>query len=661
MEDIELLTSQQISKTIHDSNKTVDLSDYNTSDNHNLEQKLDKSARQCMVCGDTRHFTDRCYSATSDGFLSLTSLAFWNEVSSDIKIQSAMSHGCILHGQPATVITEIRNIVNRIRKQLTTTDRERNIKHKRESRNNKKNNVHYPEVIRISKPIVLLGAIGNLKITEESVFMQSACESNNEESSWDQHTLVKKVASLKIASANNKLEIEHEASYDVTTLQHNMIKTGDNNDISMCLFYEKLISKTIISNKSLVFIKFSVGTLQPSDVSLIDINKNQIAWLHDTSNVINNDDTRKEFAIQMDNGAAQSITSREFANYCKATIVPLQKPINLMAFNKSIVPVTHYAVFVIAVKGISINSIEGHIIQTREFLVTALITDTEETLILGSEFISQQNIVFDPQMRHAVFFYGVPHAMIVDMVPWDEIKEKLTAPNIIIRSIKLLATEAQNKGYEQCKIKNTTQLLIENIKHTCVILDKREYTDCSIQKIHEHKSEVFKDIKLNNMRWIILAVIIFSKYMQSLTLTLFSTDNRHVNQCDLYQLVANRANFPVSIILNIKMSKKLITHDIKTYPHSWYMKFLTEMQTLVNTILKETITAIYRIFLLLVKELLQLQTVMNECPLNQQDYVSYTLCLIFVIETDHTTTVALSYSSITSKNISREETVKKNC
>jgi hypothetical protein len=64
---------------------------------------------------------------------------------------------------------------------------------------------------------------------------------------------VKKVASLKIASANNKREIEHEASYDVTTLQHNMIKTGDNNDISMCLFYEKLISKTIISNKSLVF------------------------------------------------------------------------------------------------------------------------------------------------------------------------------------------------------------------------------------------------------------------------------------------------------------------------------------------------------------------------------------------------------------------------
>jgi hypothetical protein len=51
-EEIELLTSQHISKTIHDSNKTVDLSDYNTSTNHNLKQKLDKSERQCMVILD---------------------------------------------------------------------------------------------------------------------------------------------------------------------------------------------------------------------------------------------------------------------------------------------------------------------------------------------------------------------------------------------------------------------------------------------------------------------------------------------------------------------------------------------------------------------------------------------------------------------------------
>jgi hypothetical protein len=150
----------------------------------------------------------------------------------------------------------------------------------------------------------------------------------------------------------------------------------------------------------------------------------------------------------MDNGGARTVASRAFADHCKAPVMVMDKPVNLMAFNKSITPVQHYAVFVVAVKGISINNLEGLKEVTREFRVTALITDTELPLILGSEVIQSQNIVFNPQMRRALFFQGEEHEMIVDMVPWDEIKGRLVT-STIIRSAKLSETPITGRNQTQ--------------------------------------------------------------------------------------------------------------------------------------------------------------------------------------------------------------------
>ena len=129
----------------------------------------------------------------------------------------------------------------------------------------------------------------------------------------------------------------------------------------------------------------------------------------------------------------------------------LERPVNLIAFNKTVTAVEHYAVFVVAVKGIALNAIEGIAQTTREFRVTALITDTEQPLILGSEVINQQNIVFNPQMRRALFFQGEPYAMIVDMVPWDEIKDRLVTSFIIRSSTKLTESTVMDKKVEILK------------------------------------------------------------------------------------------------------------------------------------------------------------------------------------------------------------------
>ena len=103
-----------------------------------------------------------------------------------------------------------------------------------------------------------------------------------------------------------------------------------------------------------------------------------------------------------------------------------------MAFNQSITAVEHYAVFVVSVTGTG-HDTDGNAVKTsRKFRVTALITDTEQPLILVSEVIDQQNIVFLPKHRKA---------MIVDMVSWNDVKEKFNNTGTKQNAIHISKTE----------------------------------------------------------------------------------------------------------------------------------------------------------------------------------------------------------------------------
>jgi hypothetical protein len=147
----------------------------------------------------------------------------------------------------------------------------------------------------------------------------------------------------------------------------------------------------------------------------------------------------------------------------------------------------------------AIPSIEGIAQTKREFCVTALITDTEQPLILGSEVINQQNIVFNPQMRCAPFFQGEPHAMIVDMVPWDEIKDRLVTSTIIRSSTKLTESSVMDKIVvllKHFKIHNTPLELAKISKNT---------VDYLIEEMQKKPKEVLKCIKKPYVRWMILA------------------------------------------------------------------------------------------------------------------------------------------------------------
>jgi hypothetical protein len=115
------------------------------------------------------------------------------------------------------------------------------------------------------------------------------------------------------------------------------------------------------------------------------------------------DETQNAISIQMDNGGARTVASRAFADHCKAPILRLDIPVKLQAFNKTVVMVEYYAVFVIKGTGIATKTADLST-KAREFRVTALISDTEQPLILGSEVIEEQNIIFLPRMRKAIFF-----------------------------------------------------------------------------------------------------------------------------------------------------------------------------------------------------------------------------------------------------------------
>jgi hypothetical protein len=90
----------------------------------------------------------------------------------------------------------------------------------------------------------------------------------------------------------------------------------------------------------------------------------------------------------------------------------------------------------------------------------------------------------------------------------------------------------------------------------------------------------------------IFAVIIFSIYLQSLTLQFYSNKLcQTVYKFDVHEWyttneVDNRANFLVSKN-NIKLAKKLITHELKTIPPTLIMNLIKEIQNAAEQITAE--------------------------------------------------------------------------
>jgi hypothetical protein len=141
-----------------------------------------------------------------------------------------------------------------------------------------------------------------------------------------------------------------------------------------------------VSNKCLTYLNFKIRGIQAKDEAFGEIEKYQKKWLHDTS-IESSSKEKSSINIQMDNGGARTVASRAFADHCKAPVLELSTPVNLMAFNQSITAVEHYAVFVVEITGTGHDKNGMAITASREFRVTALITDTNQPLILGSEVI----------------------------------------------------------------------------------------------------------------------------------------------------------------------------------------------------------------------------------------------------------------------------------
>jgi inosine/xanthosine triphosphate pyrophosphatase family protein len=101
-------------------------------------QRQPRKGQRCKACGDDRHDLEHCYSATSDGNLSLASLALLDVKESDRKLETARRLGCSLENQPDNVIETVRDIIARLRKNLTNEDRNKNIQNIRDAKARKK-------------------------------------------------------------------------------------------------------------------------------------------------------------------------------------------------------------------------------------------------------------------------------------------------------------------------------------------------------------------------------------------------------------------------------------------------------------------------------------------------------------------------------------------
>jgi len=143
----------------------------------------DNLSKLCTACGDSRHLVDRCFVATHDGYLSLPALSFLDETLSEKKLFEAQQENCSLYGQPQEVITTVRNIVNRMRKHLTTLDRETNARNKRDALAQKNRERGLPPGRRTlgtsvahkkpSVPATIPGATLPLRITEQSASIKT--------------------------------------------------------------------------------------------------------------------------------------------------------------------------------------------------------------------------------------------------------------------------------------------------------------------------------------------------------------------------------------------------------------------------------------------------------------------------------------------------------
>ena len=242
-----------------------------------------------------------------------------------------------------------------------------------------------------------------------------------------------------------------------------------------------------------------------------------------------------------------------------------------MAFNQSITSVEHYAVFVVSVTGMG-HEADGKAVKTRrEFRVTALITDTEQPLILGLEVIDQQNIVFLPKHRKAVFFYGEPHEMIVDMVSWNDVKEKFNNTGTKQNAIHISETERElvkEKMNDYFKTK-TRRDDTKFIGHDCNFNHEYDDIDKLIADVSEKPKEVISKFKRPYLRWMIFAMIILGLLFQNSSLNYYTSSLRNTvysykNMKWLsHKEVAKKMNIK-SVRDNISMSKKLITYEIET-------------------------------------------------------------------------------------------------
>jgi hypothetical protein len=231
---------------------------------------------------------------------------------------------------------------------------------------------------------------------------------------------------------------------------------------------------------------------------------------------------QRSISIQMDNGGAKTVASRAFADHCKAPILRLDVPLKLQAFNKTVTVVEYYAVFVIKVTGIATVT-PDLMTKTREFKVMALISDTEQPLILGSEVIEEQNIIFFPRTRKAIFFYNTT----VNMIPWNEVKDKIES-STIQRSLKITDN---NKNVQHALLEHFTLPIndknladMNNIPSSV----KHKYDDVTvlIDDIRTNPQETMKQVKRPYLRWMIMALILFGMLLSNATLSYYTNQLR---------------------------------------------------------------------------------------------------------------------------------------
>jgi transposase InsO family protein len=570
-----------------------------------LSKYGDKEGMLCIACGDERHDVEHCYSATADGNLSLASLAFLSEEESDKKLMTAQKDCCALAGQSTDVIETIRSIVARIRKNLTSADRKKNMQNKRDYKQQKmsemRNNVvSKSSPARPTKLTTVQGQQGKLRITEEHASIKSLRAI--QQIGLERQSLTDQLDKLKLEESDERMQVAHnEIQHDGVGLLlfHNKIfvtpqSTVAINGVDTAGISEELLRGETVSNDCLVFLNFSVRGVTHKDTAFIEIEKYK-QWVKDTSKEIGNK-ARTEFVIQMDNGGARTVASRAFADHCNAPVLKLSDPVNLMAFNKSITPVEHYAVFVIAVKGIMKTLDEGYQTRTREFRVTALITDTEQPLILGSEVIEQQNIVFLPNEKRARIFADSKHELIVNMVPWTDMKEKLST-STIQRSFKF-TTDVPVKDVKmsllrEFKLPETQQEIQKMLQRRITKISEYEEMDYLIRSIQTDPEKVVNAIQQPYERWMVVAIMIFNIHIKNFSLDYYAGKLRETlywfNRSRWYtdkEVKSKRLQLPQTKN-NIRFTKDMILAHIKSKGPVITLNTMSEVSDLASAIAKE--------------------------------------------------------------------------